>query len=435
MNATHSFFSAPRPLGTWYRSVYDRAMRSVPAARLLLLTLAAIVAWAAPPAGAAPTSSAALAEPLWACHPDRVPNPCQSEDPLATTVLASTTLEPRKVARVERPPLDADRSIDCFYVYPTVVTSLRPTAPLAVTSEVQAILKYQAARFSQVCRVWAPVYRQATLGGIAGSLFAGEDRPPTDETSPFATGYRDVKAAWEAYLRSPARGRGVVLIGHSQGSGLLLRLMREVIERDPAQRALLVSAIVPGGNLVVPRGERVGGDLSQIPTCAAADETGCVLAWSTFATPPSRTALFGRPSGSLRRATGLPDVGNGEVACTNPAELSGDGGRMASITRSEQFPGLIGVSLGLMFYGFVPRASTPWVIPGERFRSSCVRWRGAHVLRVRPATPLSTVPFEAPYPDWGLHLADLNLSLGNLITIVRAQRGAWLATHPAAAAP
>lgn len=396
-----------------------------------LLSLLVAVAWCAPATAA--TEAPAPAEPLWACHPDRLPNPCESEGSLATTVLRSTTLQPRSIARVERPSPDSERGIDCFYVYPTVVTSPRETAPLALTSEVQAILKYQAARFSQVCRVFAPVYRQATLGGIFAPVLleaAGQSGAGAPARA-FGPGYADVKAAWERYLRTENRGRGVVLIGHSQGSGMLLRLMREVIERDPSQRSLLVSAIIPGGNLVVPRGERVGGDLATVPTCASASETGCVMAWSAFATTPSRTSLFGRAGGSLRAATGLPDVPNGEVACVNPAELSGDRGRMQPITRSETFPGLIGVALGLMFYGLPPRASTPWVVPGEQYRASCVTWRGARVLRVRSASPLTVVPYEAPYPDWGLHLADLNLPLGNLITIVRAQRAAWLAAHPA----
>lgn len=405
------------------------------ARHLLTLSVAVLAWWAPAPALAAnPDPTPLPSAPLWACHPDRTPNPCQSNDPLATTVLRSTTLEPRRVARVERSSLDADRSIDCFYVYPTVVTSARPTAPLALTSEVQAILKYQAARFSQVCRVFAPVYRQATLGGIFAPVIADSSSTsasPGAATRVFGPGYADVKAAWESYVRTENRGRGVVLIGHSQGSGMLIRLMREVIDPDPAQRARIVSAIVPGGNLVVPQGERVGGDLQHLPTCASASETGCVLAWSAFANTPPRTALFGRPSGSLRAASGLPSVPNGEVACTNPAELSGDGGRLQPITRSETFPGLIGVALGLMFYGLPPRASTPWVIPGEQYRASCVRWRGAHVLRVRSASALTVVPYEAPYPDWGLHLADVNLPLGNLITIVRAQRAAWLAAHPA----
>jgi hypothetical protein len=32
-------------------------------------------------------------------------------------------------------------------------------------------------------------------------------------------------------------------------------------------------------------------------------------------------------------------------------------------------------------------------------------------------------------PDWGLHLVDVNLAIGNLVDIVREQSKAWLAAH------
>jgi len=39
-------------------------------------------------------------------------------------------------------------------------------------------------------------------------------------------GFRDVLAAWTHYLRYDNHGRSVVLIGHSQGSRMLMRLIR-----------------------------------------------------------------------------------------------------------------------------------------------------------------------------------------------------------------
>jgi hypothetical protein len=36
-------------------------------------------------------------------------------------------------------------------------------------------------------------------------------------------------------------------------------------------------------------------------------------------------------------------------------------------------------------------------------------------------------PSPAPTPEWGLHLLDANLSLGNLISIVKAESTAYLA--------
>lgn len=391
---------------------------------LLLALLSATAASAVPAAHAA--ESTPPSGTVWGCLPGATPNPCEGS--LQTTVLRSTMIQRRKVARVENPTPDAARDIDCFYVYPTVVSSLNASAPKRMTSDVRAIMRYQAARFSQVCKVYAPIYRQATLSGIAGPVLQGESAGSDPNARRiFDRAYGDVRDAWRDYLAHHNHGRGVVLIGHSQGSMLLIRLLQEEIDPDPGQRARLVSAILPGGNLVVPTNERVGGDLQHIPTCASATETGCVMAWSLFGQQPSRTALFGRAGAVVRELTGLPtpNLADAEVACVNPAELSGDGGRMRPIIRTEPFPGLIGLGLQLMFYGLTPRASTPWVVPGEKYASTCVRAGGSHVLRVRAANWATVVPFPSPYPDFGLHLVDLNLPLDNLIDVVRSERDAF----------
>lgn len=386
---------------------------------------------AGPAAAVPPVPPPSTAPTVWGCLPGVTPNPC--DESLATTTLASTTIQPRKVAGVATPAKEPRKGVDCFYVYPTVVSLPRTNAPRYLTSEVRSILRYQAARFSQLCDVYAPVYRQATLPSLVSLLGEREPGDDSQATRLFGPGYADVSAAWREYLRDHNDGRGVVLIGHSQGSGQLTRLLQEEIEHVPAVREKIVSLIVPGGNFTVAAGQRLGGDSDHLPTCSALGETGCVLAWSTFATPPTSTAFFGFASGTLRSDTGLPTRPGTEVACTDPAQLSGDGGRLQPITRTEPFGGLIGAFLQGMFFGLPPKASTPWVIPGERYRSACQRVRTragtAHVLRVRSASPATILPLESPWQDWGLHLADLNLPLGNLITIVREQINSYAAAQ------
>lgn len=396
-----------------------------PVSRLLIAAFATL----ATVLGAAAPASAADPPTRWACHPGQAPNPC--DDGLTTTYLSSTTLEPRRVAKVETPAKDAARPVDCFYVYPTVVSQpARVTAPMVLTREVRSILQYQAARFSQVCDVYAPVYRQTTLYGLVEPAL-GKPLPEGEVSPRLALAYGDVKRAWHDYLAHDNHGRGVVLIGHSQGSGHLIKLIQDEIDADPAVRSRLVSAIVPGGNLTVQRGERAGGDFEHVPLCANRSETGCAIAWSLFAYPPSAAAYFGRTKSQLRDAGGLPSKPGTEVACVNPAELSGDDGRFETFVRREQFPGLIGIALWTMYYGLRPYAGTPWISPGERYKGSCRHLRGdAHVLLVRTASPTTVLPMQAPWPEWGLHLADLNMPLGNVIRIVRSQIAAYAASHP-----
>ena len=109
--------------------------------------------------------------------------------------------------------------------------------------------------------MFAPIYRQLTHLGAFG---------PIDNRIELADiAYSDVLGGWRQYLAEDNEGRGVVLIGHSQGSGMLKRLIREEIDPLPARRAQLVSAILAGSNLTVERGRRAGGDFASIPVCVA----------------------------------------------------------------------------------------------------------------------------------------------------------------------
>jgi hypothetical protein len=385
---------------------------------LLVLISAAGLGLAAVPAGAATQPPV-----LWGCTPNSVPNPCTGS--LETTVLGSTVLQKRKVLRVETPPAAPEPKVDCFYVYPTISSSTKPTAPLSLNREVKSILAYQASRFQQNCRIFAPVYRQLTFAGFL----------TTDETQAqknAAQAYGDVLAAWKQYLANDNHGRGVIFIGHSQGAGVLTRLLAQEIDPSPELRKQLVSALIIGGNLVVPKGQVVGGDFQNIPLCTSATETGCTIAYSLYGTRPKQSTLFGRiGAGPLRNGSGnTPDPATDEIACVNPAELSGDDGAFQTYTRSQAFPGLIGIGLQLLYFGLPPKASTPWIEPGEKYAGKCVTSNNAHVLYVRPANAATIVPIASPTPDWGLHLADMNLPMGNLIKLVQSEAGAYTAAHP-----
>src|SRR3954471_23767962 len=92
----------------------------------------------------------ANARTVWLCRPGLRIDPCTSR--LGTTVVsaAGTVLGTRRGRR------DRPRRIDCFYVYPTVSTQLRRNATLRIEPEERSIARLQAARYSQLCRVYAP---------------------------------------------------------------------------------------------------------------------------------------------------------------------------------------------------------------------------------------------------------------------------------------
>jgi hypothetical protein len=373
----------------------------------LLAALAAAVApllLAAPAPSAPATAPPAAGQVLWLCHPDLADNPC--EIPLDTTMQRADGTA--KVSTPKRPP-SAKRPVDCFYVYPTVSNDLSSYAQLRKAPELVSIAEYQAARFSQHCRMFAPIYRQSTMAGlVAGLIGLPRQQGP---------GYADVLAAWRQYLARDNHGRGVVLLAHSQGSFVLRQLIAEEIEPHRAVRERLVGALLFGGNVEVAKGRTTGGDFDKLPLCTRTGQAGCVVAYSSFASDPTGSATFGN-SRELR--PGL------EVACTNPARLAGRARQpFAAVQPSEPFAlGLLNVAILATYSGNVPKASTTWVSPPDRFTGGCERINGVHVFRYRP-TPGSRRPHEFP-PTWGTHVVDMNLGLGNLTRIVKLQTRTWL---------
>ncbi|HZB50433.1 MAG TPA: DUF3089 domain-containing protein [Mycobacteriales bacterium] len=358
-------------------------------AGLLAAALASACTGGAPapaPPAAAPAPTSATPSPrvdhptVWLCRPGLPANPCEGD-------LDATVLGPAGSTREAFRPA-ADPPVDCFYVYPTVSPAPTTNAPLrAGPAEVQAV-RAQAARFAEVCRVFAPVYRQITSRGLAtGGLTDRKAR---------ALAHADVVSAWHEYLARHSAGRRFVLIGHSQGTFELTQLLQEEIDGNAALRARLVSALLIGGYVGVRPG-RDTGDLSNVPACRRPAQTGCVVAYNSYAGVPPAGSLFGRPSSGR------------EILCTNPAALAGGPAALR--------PYLPAGELGRPGRGFVTFRGA--------LRAECRKRAGVSWLDVTGTTPQARQLLAAASgrPTWGLHRADVSIALGDLVALVRAQIG------------
>jgi hypothetical protein len=359
-------------------------------------------------------SATASADVVWLCQPGMTDNPCRDS-------LESTIYTPEGESRVDNPPLPADPNVDCFYVYPTVSEQQGPNSNKAVEPQERSIAQYQASRFSQTCRVWAPMYRQQTLAALAGGGSADA----------LQLAYSDVAEAWRDYLAHHNDGRGVVLIGHSQGTRMLRQLLRKEIDPNAAERRQLVSAVLLGGNVSVRKGQLTGGDFQHVPGCSRAGQTGCVFAWSTFNETPPSNSRYGRVPDEDTSGFGFPGGPDYEVLCTNPASIAANARTpLSTYLRSEPFPGVLGALLTEMYSGPPPSAPTPWIQPQDHYTAKCEQRDGANVLFLEPIGSARKLN-PAPDPTWGLHLADGNIALGDLVPAVQKQAGAWLgATKP-----
>jgi hypothetical protein len=340
--------------------------------------------------------SAADAKTVWLCRPGSTPDPC-------TPGLSTTVYSPSLTAlRVVHPTAVRHPAVDCFYVYPTVSDQKTTFANLHIDPVQRSIALYQAARYSQYCRVYAPMYRQLTLSQL-GKTNINAARP-----------LNDVRAAFATYLRRYNHGRGFVLIGHSQGSFVLRKLIADDIDAKPAVRRRMLSAILLGGNVLVKRGRRIGGDFRHVPACRAASQLGCVIAFSAFDEVPPTDSLFGRTT-----------TKGDQVLCTNPAALAGGSAVLDPIFPSQPFfPGST-LSAGIKLLGLTqPTPKTVWSEEPRSYSGRCSTAGGASVLRI---TALHGAQTARPSPDatWGLHLLDANIALGNLVSIVHRETQAY----------
>jgi DUF3089 family protein len=353
---------------------------------------------------AASATASAGAAPVWLCRPGVAPDPCAPG--LSTTVYSAKL---HKLG-VQHPKAVKHPAIDCFYVYPTVSDQKTGNSNLHIDPEERSIALYQAARYSQYCNVYAPMYRQVTLAGI------GQGGPSTKPSSALALS--SVRSAFAYYLAHDNHGRGFVLIGHSQGSFILRQLIAKDVDPKPAVRRRLISSILLGGNVLVKPGSKgIGGDFKHIPACRSNTQLGCVIAFSTFDQPVPKASLFGRPSSIL----GSP-VGKGEIVlCTNPAALAGGSATLQPIFPTAPFaPGTL-IATGILILQLKqPSPPTTWFTLHNAYSAQCVNSNGAHVLMVKS---LNGAQVAHPSPDatWGLHLLDANIALGDLISIVHSE--------------
>jgi len=363
-------------------------------------------------AAAAVLAGPAQARTVWLCKPGLKPDPCT---PGLTTTVYNAPLT--RALRVEHPKAQRQPSIDCFYVYPTVSDEKTPNSNLAIQDTERSIALYQVARYSQFCRVYAPMYRQVTLAG------AGLDGASTTGKANLQLAVADVEHAFEDYLAHDNHGRGFVFIGHSQGSAVLETVIAKLVDPKPAVRKHMLSAILMGGNVLQKGNTGVGGTFQHIPACRRTTQLGCVIAFSTFDQPAPSDSLFGRPTALL--GTKKPAKGD-TVLCTNPSNLAGGPGVLDPISPSAPFAPGSTIALGLSVLNYkVPSAPTPfWTAPGS-YTARCADSNGAHVLEITARNGAQT-PSPAPTPEWGLHLLDANVALGNLISIVQAESRAYL---------
>jgi hypothetical protein len=348
----------------------------------------------------------------WLCRPGRQ-DACAVD--LATTIVKADGSFTR-----EEWKHNPNAPIDCFYVYPTVSTDPTPFSDMKADPAELEVVRQQFARFGSVCRRYAPLYRQVTLAGLRTAIAGGGGGAALSN----GPQYNDVRDSWRYYLEHDNRGRGVVLIGHSQGSFILAELIRQEIDGKPIQ-SRLVSAILLGATQSVPQGKDVGGSFQHLPLCRKPSQVNCLVTYVSFrsTSPPPSNTRFGKVT-----EPGMV------AACTNPGSLGGGSAPLVAYFSAEGRT-IVGSSPTPPWVVPERRIETPWVSVPGLVTAQCASNEHASYLEITvhgdPQDPRTDnirgdlMVGNQILTDWGLHLMDVSLGMGNLVDTVKQQSRAW----------
>jgi hypothetical protein len=318
---------------------------------------------------------------MWMCKPGLAKNYCLTDIADATEALPDGTFKPFM------DDLGDDRPIDCIFWYPTVNRSEDPTSyDFSNPEPMLSSIRSQAARFSRVCNVYAPFYRQASLnnGGDA------------------ELGYMDVVESFKQYIANYSEGRSFVIFGHSQGTGHATRLIKQEVNDNEDLRKRLVSTLLIGGGLSATT-------FSNIPLCTAPDQFGCAIGYRSYGKPMSLSNI---PA---------------DLACTNPGALAGGKVLMhGSFFKSRG--ATYSKDLGADF-------TANWGLYRDFFSAECVMApSGGQVLQIdypNADGDMRKQPIDlSVVVGFGTHVFDYQFPLDDLVELVRTQRDAKLAAKP-----
>lgn len=256
-----------------------------------------------------------------------------------------------------------------FFVHPTSFLEASAwNAPLdhAESQERAALfVRSQASPFNGVGEIWAPKYRQAAFGAFL------TDRADAEQALDLA--YRDVLAAYQAFLDQAPADRPIVLAGHSQGSLHLLRLLEERGNAPEARR--IAAAYLVGW----PVSTTADLPALPLPACEEAEDAGCILSWQSFAEPADPrqvTEVYDASTGPGN----APRAGS-PMLCVNPltGEVDDDAGAEANLgtlvpngdlTSAALVPGTVPAKCdvrGFLLIGENPPELGPYVLPGNNW--------------------------------------------------------------------
>ena len=174
------------------------------------------------------------------------------------------------------------RDVDTFYIFATdyIMSSFEEGAPdYAELDNAEMLygmnIEYRdhATSFADSTNVFAPYYRQS------GLRYAGEVIAKTGNFDNALLGlpYGDIVAALDYYFENCNGGRPFIMAGHSQGSAMVLLLLRTYFKDHPEYYSRMIAAYAIGYSVTT---DYLASN-PHLKFATGETDTGVIIAWNT----------------------------------------------------------------------------------------------------------------------------------------------------------
>jgi hypothetical protein len=256
-----------------------------------------------------------------------------------------------------------------FFIHPTsFLEKERWNAPLddpESRGRAELFVRGMASPFNASTDLWAPRYRQATIGAFL------TDAPEAGQALDLA--YGDILLAFDYFIQSIDKDTPIILAGQSQGAFHLRRLIRDRVAGTPLAKRI-AAAYVIGWPVSLDHDLPAMG----LPACTAPGQPGCVMSWISYAEPADNAMLvksFGRRPGLDGQA-----IGGSAFLCTNPLTGGAQGPAKADANLGTLVPDMAAQTGklvakmvparcgddGFLYIGDPPDLG-PYVLPGNNY--------------------------------------------------------------------
>ena len=269
------------------------------------------------------------------------------------------------------------RSADVFYLAGTMLYGAGPGFFDTFNPEHRVLAvrqaRTQASAFAKAGHIFMPHIRQLSME----THFLPEPERLKAGTVPV----EDAERAFRHYLTHWNKGRPIILAGHSQGSIILLKLLKRLFG-DPNMYRLLVAAYIPGTTVT----EKDLQYHANMRLAADAEDTGVIITYNTLSRS-GHAALTLRP-GAL---------------CVNPLNWT----NRPDYAPRELHLGMVKFDISGQIHHDIPHATDAWIDP----ELGALRV-GAPEFETAPNSPHSGM--GAFFPPGDLHRLDITLFYRNL---------------------